>query len=81
MKSFNADRGVLVVTLLNGKSRSFILARDVKVVIRGAASKKGLRDPAIKEGTVVTVLVEEGGRRVRELHIIPLAASKAKKAA
>jgi hypothetical protein len=81
VKSFDAERRLLVVTLLNGKNRSFLLARDVKVLVRGAASKKGLRDPAIKEGTTVTVVVEEGGRRVRELQITPPSASKTKKAA
>jgi hypothetical protein len=81
VKSFDSERRILVVTLLNGKSRSFLLARDVKVLVKGAASKQGLRDPAIKEGILVTVVVAEGGRRVRELHITPLAAAKTKKAA
>jgi hypothetical protein len=82
VKSFDAERHVLVLTLLNGKTRSFILPRDLKVLVKGAASKKGLRDPAIKEGSAVTVIVEgAGGRSVRELQITPPAAATSKKAA
>jgi hypothetical protein len=83
VKSYNADRRLLVVSLLNGTSRSFFLSRDLKVLVKGTASKQGVADPAIKEGAKVTVLVEEGGRRVRELHVEPLppARSKSKKAA
>ena len=41
---------VLVVTLLNGKSRSFFLSSEVKVLVKGTTSKLGLKDPAIKAG-------------------------------
>ena len=71
VKSYNADRRLLVVSLLNGTSRSFFLSKDLKVLVRGAVSKQGVADPAIKEGVHVTVLVEEGGRRVKELHVAP----------
>jgi hypothetical protein len=83
VKSYNADRRLLVVSLLNGTSRSFFLSRDLKVLVRGAASKQGVADPALKEGAHVTVLVDEGGRRVRELHVDPAppARTKTKKAA
>jgi hypothetical protein len=82
VKSYNADRRLLVVSLLNGTSRSFFLSRDLKVLVRGATSKEGVADPAIKEGAHVTVLVEEGGRRVKELHVNPApAARRTKKAA
>jgi hypothetical protein len=83
VKSYNADRHLLVVSLLNGTSRSFILSRDLKVLVKGATSKQGVDDPAIKEGAHVIVTVEEGGRRVRELHVAPTppARTKAKKAA
>jgi hypothetical protein len=83
VKSYNADRRLLVVTLLNGTNRSFFLSRDLKVLVRGATSKQGVADPALKEGAHVTVLVEEGGRRVKELHVNPLppARTKTKKAA
>jgi hypothetical protein len=82
VKSYNADRRLLVVSLLNGTSRSFFLARDLKVLVKGAVSKQGVADPAIKEGARVVVLVEEGGRRVKELHVDPLPpARRTKKAA
>jgi hypothetical protein len=71
IKSFDPTRRMLVVALLNGKDRSFMLARDVKVVIRGAASRRGLQDPALKSGAHITVTTEEGGRRVKELEIKP----------
>src|SRR5262249_10114997 len=38
VKSFDASRRILVLTLLNGKSKSFILAQDVPVHIKGAAA-------------------------------------------
>jgi hypothetical protein len=85
VKSYNTSGGrhLLVVTLLNGKSRSFFLAKEVKVLVQGKAVKDGLADPSIKEGTPITVLTEAGGRRVKELHLQPPAAtpSKTKKAA
>jgi len=82
VKSYNADRRLLVVSLLNGTSRSFFLSRDLKVLVRGVASKQGVADPSLKEGAHVTVLVEEGGRRVKELHVDPAPpARRTKKAA
>jgi hypothetical protein len=81
VKSYDATRRVLVVTLLNGKSRSFFLSNDLKVVVRGTPSKQGLRDPALKADTPITVLMEPGGRRVKELHVAPALAARSKKAA
>jgi hypothetical protein len=82
VKSYHADRRLLVVALLNGTSRSFFLARDLKVLVKGAVSKQGVADAAIKEGARVIVLVEEGGRRVKELHVEPVPpARRTKKAA
>jgi hypothetical protein len=87
VKSYNTSSGrhLLVVTLLNGKSRSFFLAKEVTVLVKGKPAKGGLEDPAIKEGTPVTVLTEPGGRRVKELHVEPPAPAptktKTKKAA
>ncbi len=82
VKSYNPDRRLLVVSLLNGTSRSFFLSRDLKVQVRGATSKEGVADPAIKEGAHVTVLLDEGGRRVKELHVNPAPpARRTKKAA
>jgi hypothetical protein len=81
VKSYDPSRRHLVVTLLNGKSRSFFLSHDVKVVVKGTPSKQGLSDPALKADTPLTVFVEAGGRRVRELHVAPVPATRRKKAA
>jgi hypothetical protein len=81
VKSYDDTRHLLVVNLLNGKSRSFILAKDLKVLVRGKPSKQGVADPAIKADAHVTVLVEPGGRRVKELHVVPAPATRSKKAA
>jgi hypothetical protein len=81
VKSYDATRRLLVVSLLNGKSRSFLLSHDVKVIVRGTPSKQGLSDPALKVDVPVTVLVEAGGRRVRELHVGPPQAARGKRAA
>jgi hypothetical protein len=70
VKSYNTDRRLLVVSLLNGTNRSFFLSRDLKVLVNGVASKQGTADAAIKEGAHVTVLLEEGSRRVKELHVV-----------
>ncbi len=81
VKSFDPDRRMLVVALLNGKNRSFLLANDVKVVVRGTPSKQGLKDAALKDGAVISVFVDAGGRRVKELHVAPAPAGRSKKAA
>lgn len=81
VKSYTGNR--LVVTLLNGTSRTFFLSKNLKVVVRGAVSKQGVADPAIKDGARVVVQVDETGRTVRELHVDPAppARAKARKAA
>ncbi len=83
VKSYNTSgrTPVLVVSLLNGKSRSFFLSSEVKVLVNGASSKLGLKDPALKAGAPLIVLVHPGGRRVKELHVNPPAPARAKKAA
>lgn len=83
IKSYDPNRRMLVVTLLNGRTRSFLLPREVKVVHRGILSRQGLEDPALKAGASVTVHVDAGGRRVRELQVnpAPAATTKSKKAA
>jgi hypothetical protein len=81
IKSYDATRRMLVVSLLNGKNRSFLLSRDVKVLVRGTLSKQGSNDSALKADAPITVLVEPGGRRVRELHVGPAPAARGKKAA
>jgi hypothetical protein len=71
VKRYEPTRHILVVTLLNGKDRSFLLSRDVKVLVKGAASKEGLEDPALKVGASIEVVTDEGGHKVKELKIIP----------
>jgi hypothetical protein len=82
IKSFDGSRRVLVVTLLNGKQRSFILAKNVPIHIAGAtkASSEGLEDPQLKAGAGVTVVTDESGRKVRELKITPASQLRRKKA-
>ncbi len=72
---------VLVVSLLNGKNRSFFLSSEVKVLVKGKPSTLGLKDPAIKADAPLTVLVHPGSSRVAELHVNPLPPARAKKAA
>jgi hypothetical protein len=80
VKRFDATRRILVVTLLNGTDRSFLLARDVPVLIKGTDSKHGLEDPALKAGAAVEVVTDEGGHKVKELKIVPASASQRRKA-
>jgi hypothetical protein len=82
VKSYDPERRppVLVITLLNGQNRSFFLGSEVKLLVRGRASRLGLKDPAIKVGTSLTVILEPGGRRVKELHVSTPAAVGSKKA-
>jgi hypothetical protein len=78
VRSFDSSRRILVVQLLNGKDRSFMLANDVTVLVKGTASKKGLKDSALKSGAHITVITDEGGHKVKELEIG--SATKLKKA-
>jgi hypothetical protein len=71
VKSFDHTRHILVITLLNGKDRSFMLAKDTKVLVKDAISKQGLEDPALKTGAHIEVVTEEGGHKVKELKIVP----------
>jgi hypothetical protein len=82
IKSFDAEKRLLVVTLLNNKSRSFILARHVPVHVKGAAvaSRQGLKDPQLKVGAFITVVTDEGGRKVKELKITPASEVRRRKA-
>jgi hypothetical protein len=77
VKRFDAAKRVLVVSLLNGKDRSFLLAKDVPVQVKGAISKQGLRDPALQVGARVTVITDEGGRKVKEVKIVAARLKKA----
>jgi hypothetical protein len=76
VKSFETTKHILVISLLNGKDRSFILAKDVPVHVNGLVSKQGLQDPALHAGANVTVITDEGGRKVKDVKIV---AAKAKK--
>jgi hypothetical protein len=69
IESFDATKRILVLSLLNGQTRSFMLPRDVPVEVGSKASRQGLHDPALKAGATVTVFTDEGGRRVKELKI------------
>jgi hypothetical protein len=79
VKSVDPARHVLVISLLNGQDRSFMIAKDVKMSVKGTASQKGLEDPALKAGTPITVVTDAGGRTVKELKVAPPPASKANK--
>jgi hypothetical protein len=71
---------LLVITLLNGKDRAFLLARDVKVTVNGRASRDGLSDAAIKPGMPLTVVTEAGGRKVKEVKVTPAVTRRLRKA-
>ena len=73
IKSVDADKNLLVVTLLNGKDRSFMVGGDAKLTIGRRISQKGLSDPALKPGTSLTVVTDEGGKKVKEVKIGSLA--------
>jgi hypothetical protein len=80
VKSADPGRRLLVITLLNGKDRSFLLSKDVKISVKGTASKRGLEDPMVKPGIPVVVITETGGRKVKEVQVAPAPVGKAKKA-
>jgi hypothetical protein len=71
IKSVDPARHMLVVTLVNGKDRSFLLASDVKVMINARTSRQGLNDAALQPGTPLTVITEAGGKKVREVKVTP----------
>ncbi len=79
VKSFDPAKHTLVVTLLNGEDRTFTLAEGATVTVKGTASKKGLEDPAVRPGAAVMVVMDAGGKKVKEVHVGP-AAAKGKKA-
>jgi hypothetical protein len=80
IKRFDATHHLLVVTLLNGKGRSFLLSRDVKVLVKGAASREGLEDPALKAGAAIEVVTDEGRHKVKELKIMPASVRERRRA-
>ena len=80
VKSVDLAKHMLVITLLNGKDRSFLLPSDVKVTVNGRASRRGLSDSALKVGNSLTVVTETGGRKVKEVKVVLAARSRLKKA-
>jgi|HubBroStandDraft_6_1064221.scaffolds.fasta_scaffold29737_4 hypothetical protein len=78
IKSVDPNRRLLVITLLNGKDRSFMLARDVKITVNGHTSRLGLADTMFKPGIPLTVVTEEGGRKVKEVKVTPAVGRKLK---
>jgi hypothetical protein len=80
VKRFDSTRHMLVITMLNGKDRSFLLSRDVKVLVGDAESRQGLRDPALRSGASIEVVTDEGGHKVKELKIIPASEGRRRKA-
>jgi hypothetical protein len=69
IKSVDADKNLLVVTLLNGKDRSFMIGSDARLTIGRRVSQKGLGDPALKPGASLTVVTDEGGKKVKEVKV------------
>jgi hypothetical protein len=78
IKSVDPTRRMLVITLLNGKDRSFLLARDVKITVNGHASRLGLADTLVKPGIPLVVVTDEGGRKVKEVRITPAVSRRVK---
>ena len=73
MKSVDPTRHMLVITLVNGKDRSFLVSSEAKVLVNSRASRHGLSDPALAPGATLTVVTEEGGRKVKEVKLTPAA--------
>ncbi len=81
VKSFDPAKRVLVISLVNGKDRSFLLAADVKVMVNSRMSRRGLNDPALQTGAPLTVITEAGGRKVKEVKVNTAAKTRLRKAA
>jgi hypothetical protein len=73
VKSVDPTRHMLVITLVNGKDRSFLVSSEAKVLVNSRASRHGLGDPALQPGAALTVVTEEGGRKVKEVKLTPAA--------
>jgi hypothetical protein len=80
VKSFDRTRRVLVVSLLNGKDRSFFLPKDVKVSVHNKASRRGLEDPALRAGAAIEIVTDQGGRKVVEVKVAPASDAGKRKA-
>ncbi len=73
IKSVDPTRHMLVITLVNGKDRSFLVSSEAKVLVNSRASRHGLSDPALQPGASLTVVTEQGGRKVKEVKLTPAA--------
>jgi len=76
----DSTRRILVISLLNGKERSFLLPADIKVLVKGTVSRQGLRDPALRAGAHVEVVTDEGGHKVKEVKVTPASEGRTRKA-
>jgi hypothetical protein len=72
VKKVDPDKHILVITMLNGKDHSFMIAKDAPVLVKGTASKKGLEDPALKAGVKVHVVTDAEGHKVKEVKVDPV---------
>jgi hypothetical protein len=80
VKRFDSTRHLLVITLVNGQDRSFLLSKNVKVFVKDSESRRGLEDPALKAGASIEVVTDEGGHKVKELKIVPASEVRRKRA-
>jgi hypothetical protein len=67
---------LLVITLLNGKNRSFLLS----IMVKGRTSKQGLEDCMFKPGIPITSSPISSGRKVIEVRVAPVPTAIGKKA-
>jgi hypothetical protein len=65
IKSLNAQKHLLVVTLTDGTERSFMVPKTAKVSVGDTVSENGLADSHLKTGMSVTIVVD--GRTVKEV--------------
>jgi hypothetical protein len=65
IKSLNASKHLLVVTLTDGTERSFMVPKTAKVSVGDTVSENGLSDAPLKAGMSVTIVTE--GRKVKEV--------------
>jgi hypothetical protein len=75
VKSVDPAQHRLVITLLNGKDRSFLLPKDFKIAVKGSTSTMTLESLAANTGATVTVLTEPGGHKVKEVRVTPMSAA------
>ena len=69
IKSFDSAKRLLVVSLINGKNKSFILSKETPVKVKGTATKRGIMDPALTTGAAIVVVTDADMRKVKEVKI------------